>query len=49
LWCYQHREESREMGRAARARIESQFTLEHYNERVIELYRALAGMQRVTR
>jgi starch synthase len=49
LWCYQHREQSLEMGRAARARIERQFTLEHYNQRVIELYRALAGMQRVTR
>ena len=27
LWCYQHRGESQEMGRAARARIESQFKL----------------------
>jgi glycosyltransferase involved in cell wall biosynthesis len=43
LWCYQHREESREMGKAARRRIEIQFTLEHYNERVVALYRALAG------
>jgi glycosyltransferase involved in cell wall biosynthesis len=45
LWCYQHREESQEMGKAARRRIESQFKLEHYNERVVALYRALAGMQ----
>ena len=43
LWCYQHREESQEMGKAARRRIEIQFTLEHYNERVVALYRALAG------
>jgi len=43
LWCYQHRDESREMGRAARARIESQFTLEHYNQRMIALYRSLAA------
>jgi glycosyltransferase involved in cell wall biosynthesis len=45
LWCYQHREQSWEMGRAARARIERQFTLKHYNERVIELYRSLDGME----
>lgn len=41
LWCYQHREESQAMGKAARARIESEFTLEHYNERVIKMYRSL--------
>ena len=45
LWCYQHREESQEMGKAARRRIAGQFKLEHYNERVVALYRALAGMQ----
>jgi glycosyltransferase involved in cell wall biosynthesis len=43
LWCCQHPEESRAMGKAARARIENQFTLEHYNERVIALYHSLAG------
>ncbi len=43
LWCYQHRDEARAMGRAARARIESQFTLAHYNQRMIALYRSLAG------
>jgi glycosyltransferase involved in cell wall biosynthesis len=43
LWCYEHREETRAMGRAARARIESQFTLSHYNQRMIALYRSLAG------
>jgi glycosyltransferase involved in cell wall biosynthesis len=43
LWCYQHREEARAMGRAARARIESQFTLSHYNQRMITLYRSVAG------
>ena len=41
LWCYEHREQSRAMGRAARARIESEYTLEHYNERVIQMYRSL--------
>jgi hypothetical protein len=33
------------MGKAARRRIENQFTLEHYNERVVALYRALAEAQ----
>jgi len=42
LWCYQHREEARAMGEAARAKILSNFTLEHYNARQIELYRSLA-------
>lgn len=43
LWCYDHREETRGMGRAARRRIEGQFTLSHYNQRMIALYRSLAG------
>jgi glycosyltransferase involved in cell wall biosynthesis len=43
LWCYQHREETLAMGRAARARIESQFTLSHYNQRMIALYRSVAA------
>jgi glycosyltransferase involved in cell wall biosynthesis len=42
LWCHQHRDRSREMGKAARARIENEFTLDHYIERQIELYRLLA-------
>ncbi len=43
LWCYQHRGETQAMGEAARARIESEFTLEDYNQRVISLYRALTN------
>lgn len=43
LWCYQHRDETRAMGRAARARVEREFTLEHYNQRMIAVYRKLAG------
>jgi glycosyltransferase involved in cell wall biosynthesis len=42
LWCYENRAENQEMGRAARRRIESQFTLEHYNQRVVDLYCVLA-------
>jgi alpha-maltose-1-phosphate synthase len=43
FWCYQHRDELPVMGQAARARIEGNFTLEHYNQRMIALYRKLAG------
>lgn len=43
LWCYQHPDESQAMGRAARERIEREFTLEHYNQRLIALYRSLAA------
>jgi alpha-maltose-1-phosphate synthase len=46
LWGYQHRDELRGMGRAARARIESNFTLEHYNQRMIEVYREVAASGR---
>jgi len=40
-WCYEHREATRAMGRAARAKVESHFTLEHYNQRQIGLYKSL--------
>jgi glycosyltransferase involved in cell wall biosynthesis len=43
LWFYKNPEETRAMGAAARARIESQFTLDHYNQRVISLYKHLAA------
>jgi glycosyltransferase involved in cell wall biosynthesis len=42
-WCYSHRDDLRVMGHAARQRIESNFTLEHYHQRMIRLYRELAG------
>jgi len=38
-WCHGHRDEVAAMGRAARARIEREFTLSHYEERLKELYR----------
>lgn len=41
LWCYQHPDETRAMGMAARARVEQEFTLSHYEERQIYLYRSL--------
>lgn len=40
-WCYEHREETRAMGRAARVKVENHFTLEHYNQRQIGLYKSL--------
>lgn len=43
LWCYRHRDELATMGQAARRKIETQFTLEHYVERQIATYRSLAA------
>lgn len=43
LWGYENRGELKQMGQAARARIEREFTLQHYNARVIELYRRVAS------
>lgn len=40
-WCYRHRDETLAMGRAARVKVENQFTLEHYNQRQIDLYKSL--------
>jgi starch synthase len=41
LWCYQHQDQTMAMGKAARAKVEGQFTLSHYEERQIALYRSL--------
>ena len=43
LWHYENADASAAMGRAARARIEREFTLEHYVERAMEMYRSVAG------
>jgi glycosyltransferase involved in cell wall biosynthesis len=43
LWHYQNPHASVEMGKAARARVEQQFTLAHYEERLIGVYRLVAG------
>lgn len=45
LWCYRHRDESQGMGKAARARIEEEFTLDHYNQRIIAFYCGLKRLQ----
>lgn len=37
-WLYANREEAREMGRRARARVLEGFTLQHYGERLLESY-----------
>jgi glycosyltransferase involved in cell wall biosynthesis len=41
-WCCGHREELGAMGRAARRRVEGEFTLGHYVGRLVELYRCVA-------
>ena len=41
LWCYEHPDETMTMGRAARAKIEERFTLSHYEERQVAMYRSL--------
>ena len=43
LWHFQHRDESAAMGKAGRRRIEQEFTLSHYEERMLRLYRVLAA------
>lgn len=43
LWCYEHPSEISAMGRAARAKVESRFTLSHYEDRQIALYQRHAG------
>lgn len=42
-WCYRHREAASAIGMAARAKVEAQFTLAHYEARVIRLYEATIG------
>jgi glycosyltransferase involved in cell wall biosynthesis len=43
LWCYRNRDELMEMGKAARKKVEKQFTLAAYEERQIDLYRSLVA------
>lgn len=40
-WCYSHRIELQALGRAARERVEVEFTLRHYEDRLLELYRSV--------
>lgn len=42
-WHYENAEASAEMGKAARTRIEREFTLEHYVERALKMYRTAAA------
>ena len=42
LWCYEHREQLRAMGAAARIKVEERFTLDHYERRLTEMYRQLS-------
>jgi glycosyltransferase involved in cell wall biosynthesis len=42
MWCYENRQQLPTMGEAARARIEEEFTLAHYAERLLGLYQLAA-------
>lgn len=41
LWHFENRDASREMGKAARAKIEDRFTVTHYEERMIGFYQSI--------
>jgi glycosyltransferase involved in cell wall biosynthesis len=43
LWCYQHQNETAALGKTARAKVERHFTLSHYEERQIALYRTIGN------
>jgi glycosyltransferase involved in cell wall biosynthesis len=42
-WCFRHRDQACAMGRAGRAAVLDNFTLDHYEQRQIAIYRSLAG------
>lgn len=44
LWHYRNPEAGAAMGRAARAKVEQHFTVEHYVERMIGVYFSVAGI-----
>lgn len=46
LWCYRHQDEAIAMGRAARTKVEQQFTLSLYEARQLACYRSLANKAR---
>jgi glycosyltransferase involved in cell wall biosynthesis len=41
LWCYQHPNDAESIGKNARVKVEAQFTLDHYNRRITDLYRSI--------
>jgi glycosyltransferase involved in cell wall biosynthesis len=45
LWHFRNPQASAAMGKAARAKVEQQFTLAHYEERMIGVYRFVAGKE----
>jgi glycosyltransferase involved in cell wall biosynthesis len=40
-WAHHHPQDALALGQAARASVESSFTLSHYNHRIIDLYSSL--------
>jgi len=43
VWCHGHRDQLPAMGRNARKRVEAEFTLAHYAERLMTLYRSVTN------
>lgn len=43
LWCYRHPEDARGLGHAGRQAVLQNFTLAHYEQRQLALYRSLAA------
>jgi starch synthase len=47
LWCYDHPDELRAMGAEARLKIEENFTLAHYQRRLLDFYKSLAKQRHI--
>lgn len=45
-WYYRHSDETKAMGRAARAKVEQRFTLARYEERQLAMYLRLVSEAR---
>jgi glycosyltransferase involved in cell wall biosynthesis len=48
-YFYQYPQKTREMGKQARLRVEASFTWKHYGERIIQIYRRIAGIKEEAR
>ena len=41
LWCYRYPDDATSVGKNARVQVKARFTLDHYNRRIIDLYRSM--------
>jgi len=46
LWCYEHRDECREMGRKAKSRVQESFRWRDYGDRIVEMYSDLMSKRK---